>query len=132
MQDTFRQDIKRLKSTLKNIFSFSKDKSILFRLIFRTTLFFALMSIFLFTLYIDGSYKSFLDTTQSFILVLCSLFALLLLIFSIIGIIDCIIMFSMFPQKTYFAYMSIFIIFCILSIVIFLLTRAGSILSKGL
>ncbi|MGN0728221.1 hypothetical protein [Treponema sp.] len=111
---------------LKNI-----DRSFLFKLTGRTFLFFLLFSVFLATLYISGTYQDFLNSTQSFILALCSLSCLGLFIFSAAGIIQSAVFFFVTKRKSYWIFFAIYFTACIFSSAVFVAARIISIAAKG-
>ena len=108
------------------------NRSFLFKLTGRTSLFLFLLSVFLIVLYVSGSYQDFLDSTLNFILTSCSATILGLFVFSASGILQSIILFFISKRKLYWIYFSVYMLSCIFSVGFFFLARAISIISKGI
>ncbi len=108
------------------------NRSFLFKLTGRTSLFLFLLSAFIMVLYVSGSYQDFLDSTLNFILVSCSLTILALFVFSAAGLIQSIVLFFISKRKSYWIYFFVYILSCTFSSLIFFLARTISILSKGI
>ncbi|MBR1910873.1 MAG: hypothetical protein IJ828_00805, partial [Treponema sp.] len=68
------------------------DNTFFFRLIKRFTLFLFLQLAVLCVLYVRGSFQNFLDSTQRFLLLFCSIDSAMLFIFSIAGAVQSIVL----------------------------------------
>ncbi|MBQ0039910.1 MAG: hypothetical protein KBS64_05745 [Treponema sp.] len=116
----------------KNSTPSTLTKSFLFKLTGRTSLFFALLLIILMTYYISGNYQNFLDSTQRFILFLCSADCIILFLFSIAGIIESVTLYFISLKRHYWIFFAIYILSTAISLAVFIAVRAVSILSLGL
>ena len=108
------------------------NTAFLFELTKRSTLFLFLLTGSLSALYISGNYQSFLDSTQRFLLTVCSITAIMLALFCAAGIILCIIMFAVQRLWHYWAYFLLYIIIIAAVAVLFAAMRIILALSKGL
>ena len=108
------------------------DKSFLFKLTGRTSLFFALLLLVLVFFYLSGNYQNFLDTTQAFTLFMCSADCIVLFLFSLAGIIESIGLFFVSRKKRYWIFFGVFFISGIISAAVFMALRTVSILSLGI
>ena len=109
-----------------------QDNTFFFRLVKRFTLFLFLQLVVLLTLYMRGSFQNFLDSTQRFLLLFCSIDSVMLIIFSIVGAWQSIILLFLNKEKKYILYFLGYI--CIISLAssIFLILRSITFLSLGL
>lgn len=108
------------------------SRSFLFKLTCRTSIFFLLFSVSIISIYITGSYQNFLDTTQFFLLFLCSLNSVILLLFSAAGFIESLAFFFINRQKRYIVYSALFLILSILCFVFLIAFSSISIIAKGI
>lgn len=108
------------------------NRSFLFKLTGRTSLFLFLLSTFLIVLYVSGSYQDFLDSTLNFVLTSCSATILGLFVFSAAGILQSIILFFISKRKSYWIYFFVYILSCVFSAGFFFLARTISIIAKGI
>lgn len=116
----------------KNILKEALKKSFLFKLTCRTGLFLGLFLVVLFSFYLSGNHQNFLDSTQLFILFLCSLDSILLFLFSLSGLLESVVLFFISQKKRYWIYFSIFLLGLIVSAGMFFLVRVISILTHGI
>lgn len=115
-----------------NTKSKSISNSFLFKLICRTTLFLALFLVVLISFYISGNYQNFLDSTQLFILFLCSADTIGLLLFSIAGFFVSIFRLILTGKKKYWIIIIVYFFSILGSICLFVAFRSLSILALGL
>lgn len=115
----------------KNIFKEALNKSFLFKLTCRTSLFLASFLVVLFSFYLSGNFQNFLVSTLLFVLFLCSLDSIALFLFSLAGIFESIVLFFIQKKKRYWIYFFVFILSAILTAAVFLVARSLSILTMG-
>lgn len=120
-----------IKTMAKNILKEAFRKSFLFKLTCRTSLFFGTFLIVLCTFYFSGNRQNFQDSTQLFILFLCSLDSIGLFLFSFAGMIESTVMFFMYGRRRMWIYFSVFFFSAALSSAIFFVARTLSILTQG-
>lgn len=108
------------------------SRSFLFKLTCRTSIFFLLFSVSIISIYITGSYQNFLDSTQFFLLFLCSLNSVILLLFSAAGFIESVALFFINWQKRYILYSVLFLILSILCFIFLITFSSISIIAKGI
>ncbi len=116
---------KRMKKRLS-------DNTFFFRLIWRFTLFLTLFSAVLLSFYLSGNFQQFLDSTQRFILLFCSIACAMLAFFAAVGVFDSIIMFYQNRELKYIRSFFTFLILLALAAAIVLSLRIISSLSLGL
>lgn len=109
-----------------------QDNTFFFRLVKRFTIFLTLQIIVILSLYIRGSYQNFLDSTQRFLLLFCSINAVMLVIFSIAGLVQSIILLCLNKEKKYILYFLGYLVLIIVISLVFTLLRSITILSLGL
>ena len=110
----------------------AKKKFFLFRLVWRTTLFLSSYLAAMFFFYICGNFQVFLDSTQRFILLLCTLISIALLILSLSGVLISIFQFIYNRRKRAWIFFTIYILIAVFSVIIFFISRTVSILSTGI
>lgn len=108
------------------------SKSFLFKITGRTVLFLSLMMLFLFVFYVSGTYQGFLDSTQLFVLFLCSAASLGAVLFALAGAVQSIMQFLISRKKSFWIYFFFYVLDGSVSAVIFLFVRTVSIVSKGI
>ncbi len=107
------------------------NRSFLYKLTGRTTLFFFLLLAVLLVFYVSGTYQDFLDSTQSFILFISSGAAAFLAFLCAGGTIISLVMLARHRLKRYIAFAAAYILTGSIASVIFIVLRAVSILSLG-
>ena len=108
------------------------DNTFFYRLIKRFTLYLALFIIVLLSLTLSGNFQQFLDSTQRFILLFCSIVCAMLCCFAFVGIIDSIIMLCQSKELKYIVAFFVFMLQLVLAAGILLVLRIISSLSLGL
>lgn len=117
----------KIKPQLKKI-----NRSLLFKLMCRTSLFLFLMLTQSFILYITGNIQEFLDSTQTFILLVCSMLSVTIVLISIYGLVESVVLFFLHKLKRYWIYFSLFFMSALISAFIFIFSRGVIYLSKGI
>ncbi|MBP5442526.1 MAG: hypothetical protein J6Y60_04715 [Treponema sp.] len=123
------------KSVKKQTEKERKDKhntSMIFKLIWRFTMFLTLAVLATFALYISGNYQEFLDSSQRFILQWCSILTIILALFSVSGFFLSIVMAIVYKKVRYLLFLVIYLIILALSVVLFLVMYGITYLSVGL
>jgi hypothetical protein len=110
----------------------SGTAAFLFRLICRFSLFLSLLLFVLVLFYISGNFQQFLDSTQIFTILSCTLVSVMLFFFSIAGFFDNIVMLILSHRKRHLLYALVFILLTACSAVAFIVLRSLSFLSSGL
>ena len=108
------------------------NTAFLFELTKRSTFFLFLLTAILFAMYICGNYQNFMDSSQRFLLTVCSISAIMLTLFCAAGIVLCIIMFIIQHLFRYGAYMLLYTLIIAVVAVVFALSRVILALSAGL
>lgn len=108
------------------------SKSFLFKITGRTALFLSLMMLFLFVFYVSGTYQRFLDSTQLFILFLCSVASIGTVLFALSGAVQSVAQFFISRKKIYWLYFFLYVFGIFISSALFLFVRTVSIVSKGI
>jgi len=109
-----------------------KINTFLFTLTFRSfCFFFLLLSVFV-LFYISGNYQEFLDSTQHFILVLCSTISIALMLFCIAGTLESLVYFILTKKNKYVIFLIVYIFVFIVSTLLLLAVRTISSLSAGI
>lgn len=117
---------------MKNKHKQKTDNTFLFKLTWRTSLFLFLLLAVLFLFYLSGNYQNFLDSTQLFVLFLCSIICIFLFLFSAAGILESIFLFFSTMKKRYWIYFACYVLSLILSGAFFVALRTISKISLGL
>ncbi|MDD7013722.1 MAG: hypothetical protein SO116_10150 [Treponema sp.] len=107
------------------------NTSFLFKLTWRSFLFLFLENFVLLILYLSGNFQPFMDSTQKFLLMLCSFFSIIQMLFSFAGIVESIVLYFIEKRASYWIYFGIYAGSLIFSVVIVLLIRVISFLSNG-
>ena len=107
------------------------NRSFLYKLTGRTTLFFFLFLTVLLIFYVSGTYQDFLDSTQSFILFISSATAVFLAFLCAGGTLISLAMLARHRLKRYIAFAAAYILTGSIASVIFIILRTVSILSLG-
>ncbi len=112
--------------------NYKLSTSYLFKLTNRTSLFLFLMLVVLTLFYVSGNFQKFLDSTQSFILVLCSFCAISLFLLSIAGFIESITLFFSVKIKSFLIFTPVYFLSSAFSLLCFMAFRLISTISKGI
>jgi len=108
------------------------DSSVLFRLIGRSILFLAMMTVVLFLFYACGNFQLFLDRTQRFIMLLCSITSIILIFFCLAGMIESVALFFIHGGRRYWIYFTLCIFTALPSAAVFLFMRTVAFLADGI
>ncbi|WP_407399141.1 hypothetical protein [Treponema sp.] len=115
----------------KNIIKDTFKNSFFFKLNCRTSLFLGLFLVVLFSFYLSGNHQNFLDSTQLFVLFLCSVDSIGLFLFSMAGLIESVVLFIVSGKKSYWIFFAVFFLSSVVSAGTFFIVRVLSILTLG-
>ncbi|MCH5294564.1 MAG: hypothetical protein J1F14_01485 [Treponema sp.] len=104
---------------------------LLFAITWRSTLFLAFSLVFFLLFYVSGNRQNFLDSTQNFILFVCTLFSILLSLISLAGLVESVAL-SLLNHKTrYLLFLAAYILCLVLSAAVTVILRVITFLSMG-
>lgn len=104
----------------------------LFSLTNRFALFFALMTLIVFTCYISGNFKGFMDSTQLFLLYACGIFSFFAAVLGIAGLVQSFLRIFIQMNPKFILHFVLYLLDLIIIPVIFVIIRTLSLVSLGL
>lgn len=122
-----------MKGPPKKLFKAPKTgEELVASLMLRAAGFLALMAVFLFAVFLNGSRNAALDSTQSFVLALCSLFSAALFVLSVVALAESVIALAVYKGLRHALRALLFAAFILLSSALFATARFVQTLSAGL
>ena len=124
--------IKSVKKRTEREKKDSNNTSMIYKLIWRFTMFLTLAVLATFALYISGNYQEFLDSSQRFILQWCSILTIILALFSASGFFLSIVMMFVYKKVRYLLFLVLYLVTLVLAVALFLVMYGITYLSVGL
>ena len=106
--------------------------SFLYSLVSRSVLFIFLFTLTVFAIYLSGNFQGFLDSTQRYLLKVCSIGCVLQVIMCVFGLVLSVIMFFVTFNPKYWIYFFIDLILIAFSVAGFMLMYVIAFLSSGI